>query len=163
MIFPDKEDAKLHNGEIIECSWDAKQEAWTYMRDRRDKKTPNAWHVYEKVLQSIKDNITPSNLVGIIQEATRDNIIYATHSKPMYAAHSKPNDKGSAPSTQLDVNGKPRDEGIAHGPQPNIGSAPSTQLDVNGSAPGSKPSDQCTALSTQPKGSASGSADVVKQ
>lgn len=151
MIFPDKEDAELHNGEIIECSWDAKQEAWTYMRDRRDKKTPNAWHVYEKVLQSIKDNITPSNLVGIIQEATRDNIIYATHSKPIYAAHSKPNDKGSAPSTQLDVNGKPRDEGSAHGTQP------------NGSALGSKPWDQCVASSTKPEGSATGSADVVEQ
>lgn len=76
MIFPDEEDAMHHNGEIIECSWDAKQESWMYMRDRRDKKTPNAWHVYEKVLQSIKDNITPSNLVDIIQEATHHNSIY---------------------------------------------------------------------------------------
>lgn len=151
MTFPDKEDAKLHNGEIIECSWNAKQEAWTYMRDRRDKKTPNAWHVYEKVLQSIKDNITPSNLVGIIQEATRDNIIYATHRKPTHAAHSKPNDKGSAPSTQLNVIGKPHDEGSAQSTQP------------NGSAVGSKPSDRCIAPGTQPKGSASGSADVVEQ
>lgn len=151
MNFPDREDAKLHNGEIIECSWDAKQEAWTYMRDRRDKKTPNAWHVYEKVLQSIKDNITPSNLVGIIQEATRDNIIYATHSKPVHAAHSKPTDKGCAPGTQLNVNGKPRDEGSTHGTQP------------NGSAVGSNPSDQCIAPSTQLKDSASGSADIVEQ
>ena len=100
MTFPDKEDAKLHNGEIIECSWDAKQEAWKYMRDRRDKKTPNAWHVYEKVLQSIKDNITPSNLVGIIQQATCDNIIYAASSKAKGNAPSrKLNDNASAPST----------------------------------------------------------------
>ena len=136
MIFPDKEDAKLHDGEIIECSWDAKQEAWTYMRDRRDKKTPNAWHVYEKVLQSIKDNITPSNLVGIIQEATHDNTIYAASSKGN-APSRKHSDKGSAPSTQPNVKGsahsnKPHAEGSALSTQPK-GNAPSTQL--NGSAP----------------------------
>lgn len=128
MIFPDKENAKLHNGEIIECSWDAKQEAWTYMRDRRDKKTPNAWHVYEKVLQSIKDNITPSNLVDIIQRATCDNVIYAASSKANgNAPSSKPSAKGSVPSS------KPNVKGGAPSIQPN-GSLPITQL--NGSAPG---------------------------
>ena len=75
-MFPNKEGALQHDGEIIECSWDAIQEAWVYMRERRDKKTPNAWHVYEKVLQSIKDNITPGNLVDIIREATVGNAIY---------------------------------------------------------------------------------------
>ncbi|KAL3142910.1 hypothetical protein ABBQ38_003198 [Trebouxia sp. C0009 RCD-2024] len=88
VVFPDKEDAIHHNGEVIECSWDAKQESWTYMRDRRDKKTPNAWHVYEKVLQSIKDDITPSTLVDIIQEATHNNIIYT--------ASTTANGKGTA-------------------------------------------------------------------
>lgn len=58
------------------------------MRDRRDKKTPNAWHVYEKVLQSIKDDITPSTLVDIIQEATHNNIIYT--------ASTTANGKGTA-------------------------------------------------------------------
>lgn len=47
------------------------------MRERRDKSTPNAWHVYEKVLQSIKDNITPAHLVEIIKEATDGNEKYA--------------------------------------------------------------------------------------
>ena len=113
VIFPDKEDAKHHNGEIIECSWDAKHEAWTYMRDRRDKKTPNAWHVYEKVLQSIKDNITPSNLVDIIQEATHDNINYAASTKPNGSTPStKPN--GSAPSTKPnDTGGAPSNAAVA--------------------------------------------------
>lgn len=46
------------------------------MRERRDKATPNAWHVYEKVLQSIKDNITPAHLVEIIKEATDGNEQY---------------------------------------------------------------------------------------
>lgn len=76
VTFPDK-DAAQHDGQIIECSWDAKHESWTYMRERRDKATPNAWHVYEKVLQSIKDDITPGHLVDYIKEAIEGNAIYA--------------------------------------------------------------------------------------
>lgn len=76
MHFPGEETAAEHDGHIIECSWDAKQEAWTYMRERRDKQTPNAWHVYHKVLQSIKDNITPGHLVEIIKKATDGNKLY---------------------------------------------------------------------------------------
>lgn len=29
-------------------------QAWRYMRERRDKDTPNAWHVYESVSRSIQ-------------------------------------------------------------------------------------------------------------
>ena len=47
------------------------------MRERRDKATPNAWHVYEKVLQSIKDDITPGHLVEYIKKAIEGNSIYA--------------------------------------------------------------------------------------
>ena len=134
MIFPRSEDAKLHNGEIIECSWDAKQEAWTYMRDRRDKKTPNAWHVYEKVLQSIKDNITPNDLVGIIQEATCGNIIYAASSKS----------KGLAPSSE----------------RSDKGNGTSTHPNANSSGPSTQPN-SC-ASSTQPNGSAPSNAAVAQ-
>lgn len=52
------------------------------MRERRDKETPNAWHVYKKVLQSIEDNITPTHLVDIIKKATIDNKIYAKPNPP---------------------------------------------------------------------------------
>ena len=86
VIFPGAESTSDHNGQIIECSWDAKQEAWIYMRERRDKKTPNAWHVYEKVLQSIKDNITPSSLVKIIEKATADNAVYPSEPKAAFNA-----------------------------------------------------------------------------
>ena len=92
-MFPDKEDVVQHNGEIIECNWDAKQEAWMYMRERRDKKMPNAWHVYEKVLQSIQDNITPSHLVEIIRKATNGN--------PVYAKAKPEDDKGSKPDGHI--------------------------------------------------------------
>ncbi len=76
VTFPDK-DAAQHNSQIIECSWDAKNKSWTYMRERRDKATPNAWHVYEKVLQSIKDDITPGRLVEYIKKAIAGNDVYA--------------------------------------------------------------------------------------
>ena len=89
-----------HNGEVIECSWDAKQESWMYMRDRRDKKTPNAWHVYEKVLQSIKDNITPNNLVDIIQEATHNNILYVANTTANNAINGQ-----AKPSSMLQSHG----------------------------------------------------------
>lgn len=92
-MFPDKEGTFQHNGGIIECSWDAKEEAWVYMRERRDKKTPNAWHVYEKVLQSIKDNITPSNLVDIIQKATDGNVIYTSKPGRPKSNSTEPNSK----------------------------------------------------------------------
>ena len=52
------------------------------MRERRDKETPNAWHVYKKVLQSIEDNITPTHLVDIIKKATTDNTTYAKKLNP---------------------------------------------------------------------------------
>jgi len=37
------------------------------MRVRSDKQTPNAYHVYEKVMQSIHDNITEEDLQAEIK------------------------------------------------------------------------------------------------
>lgn len=38
------------NGKIIECSWNPEENQWEFMRIRKDKETPNARHVYEKVI-----------------------------------------------------------------------------------------------------------------
>ena len=54
MLFPEHDPAELHNGHIVECAYDHEAGAWTYMRDRRDKKLPNAYRVFEKVFSSIK-------------------------------------------------------------------------------------------------------------
>ena len=101
MTFPN-EDAAQHNGQIIECSWDAKHESWIFMRERRDKATPNAWHVYEKVLQSIKDDITPGHLVAYIKEAIEGNDIYAKAkekvSDDQKSAGDKPTQASGSPS-----------------------------------------------------------------
>ena len=54
-----REGLELHEleNQIIECSFDSEAKSWVFMRVRKDKETPNAFHVYEKVLRSIQDNI----------------------------------------------------------------------------------------------------------
>ena len=74
MIFPDDDDAQMYVNRVIECSWSAEQQAWVYMRERRDKDTPNAWHVYEKVLQSIEDDLNEDALLEKIQAAIRATV-----------------------------------------------------------------------------------------
>ena len=66
IVFPEGEDAQQYINRVIECSWDAEKEAWVYMRERRDKDTPNAYHVYEKVVQSITDDLNQDVLLGHI-------------------------------------------------------------------------------------------------
>lgn len=78
VVFPDGKGMQAHVGNIIECSWDARTNAWSYMRERHDKSTPNAWRVYEKVLQSIKDNITPAVLLEEIAQVMASSELYVT-------------------------------------------------------------------------------------
>lgn len=47
---------------IVECSWNGEEGFWKFLRVRGDKDTPNAYHVYEKVMRSINDNITEEDL-----------------------------------------------------------------------------------------------------
>ena len=54
---------------IIECRFEASDSAWVVMHVRTDKTEPNAWHVYEKVLRSIQDNIQEDYLLGQIAQA----------------------------------------------------------------------------------------------
>lgn len=51
------------NGKIVECRYLKDEDAWELMRFRVDKGTANAYFVYEKVLKSIKDNITEDKLL----------------------------------------------------------------------------------------------------
>lgn len=71
-----KEDAERLVDTIIECSWNAEEQTWSYMRERRDKDTPNAYHVFEKVMKSIEDNIKQEDLLDAVTEALQ-NSIYA--------------------------------------------------------------------------------------
>lgn len=59
---------------VIECTWNKEQQTWKFLRDRRDKETPNAFHVYEKVMKSIEDNINEEILLGAINEALQNSV-----------------------------------------------------------------------------------------
>eukprot|EP00898_Chlorokybus_atmophyticus_P003802 jgi/Chlat1/4422/Chrsp29S04391 len=71
LVFPGGEDASTYNGAIIECAWRPTDQSWEYMRTRKDKNTPNAWSTYEKVVGSIKDNITEAELLGFIDKVNK--------------------------------------------------------------------------------------------
>ena len=63
VTFEKEEDRDRYDGKIIECTYDMKNDRWTFLRERLDKRLPNAYTVYEKVLKSIQDNITQQELV----------------------------------------------------------------------------------------------------
>mmetsp|Transcript_11085 Transcript_11085/g.23903 ORF Transcript_11085/g.23903 Transcript_11085/m.23903 type:complete len:801 (-) Transcript_11085:769-3171(-) len=65
----------LHN-RIIECAWDSEVVAWRFMRTRLDKKTPNAKHVFEKVMRSIADGIHEEELLGFLEWAFVNEAAY---------------------------------------------------------------------------------------
>ena len=74
-IIIDDEDAQQWLDSVIECTWNGDQQSWKFLRDRKDKDYPNAFHVYEKVMKSIEDNIDEEALLGVIQEALK-NAVY---------------------------------------------------------------------------------------
>nr|TKR90180.1 hypothetical protein D5086_0000235600 [Populus alba] len=76
VAFKDDLDPSSYSGKIIECSWDSEEHVWVCMRVRTDKSTPNEFNTYEKVMRSIKDNIT---------EDVLSNEIYEIIRLPMYA------------------------------------------------------------------------------
>eukprot|EP01023_Acetabularia_acetabulum_P062851 TRINITY_DN7812_c0_g1_i1.p1 TRINITY_DN7812_c0_g1~~TRINITY_DN7812_c0_g1_i1.p1 ORF type:complete len:461 (+),score=81.47 TRINITY_DN7812_c0_g1_i1:434-1816(+) len=68
LVFPQGEDPNKYDGLILECVWDPEIDSWVYQRIRGDKDSPNAYRVYEKILQSIDDNITEEILVQWLNE-----------------------------------------------------------------------------------------------
>ncbi|CAM6129287.1 unnamed protein product [Calypogeia fissa] len=68
VTFPEDQDPSTMVGKIIECSWNPEEKQWEFMRIRKDKETPNAWHVYEKVMGSLHDKITEDVLLEEIEE-----------------------------------------------------------------------------------------------
>ena len=62
-------DERALSGKIIECAWDPGRRAWVFMRVRADKDTPNAVSTYEKVVQSIEDDITEEVLLKEVDVA----------------------------------------------------------------------------------------------
>lgn len=63
VVFQNQEDEDKYDGKIIECGFDQTSSQWLFLRERVDKQRPNAYNVYEKVLKSIRDNITQEELI----------------------------------------------------------------------------------------------------
>ncbi|PRQ19266.1 putative mRNA (guanine-N(7)-)-methyltransferase [Rosa chinensis] len=61
----------FYSGKIIECSWDSETKEWVYMRTRTDKSAPNDINTHDKIMQSIKDNITEDVLLNEIYKTIR--------------------------------------------------------------------------------------------
>ncbi|XP_078446443.1 uncharacterized protein LOC144715411 [Wolffia australiana] len=76
VIFTEAEDPSAFSGSIIECSWNTEEQSWVCMRTRPDKATPNDINTFNKVMKSIKDNITEEVLLNEIGEIVQ---------LPMYA------------------------------------------------------------------------------
>jgi len=85
VAFGEDADPRQLEGRIVECTWDAATGTWAFLRERTDKNTPNAYHVYEKVMQSIDDNITEEDLLAAVDEAMRQ----PPYARDMQQAHAR--------------------------------------------------------------------------
>lgn len=60
-----------HDGSVVECRRTADNQ-WLFVRPRTDKPQPNDVSVADKVLDSIKDNVTGKELIGALEEIRRN-------------------------------------------------------------------------------------------
>eukprot|EP00803_Ostreobium_quekettii_P000704 evm.model.scf_1608.1 EVM.evm.TU.scf_1608.1 scf_1608:17316-27998(-) len=75
VVFTDGRDAHQYDGKIIECSY--QNGKWPFLRERVDKSTPNARHVYDSVKQSIDDNISDKEILCHLEGAYSSSEVYA--------------------------------------------------------------------------------------
>ena len=85
VAFPPGENPEAYDGRIIECAWDKDLQAWTFMRERRDKALPNAEPVYQKVWASIQDDIKEEELLGEIDRVLKGPEYDADMGRPVRA------------------------------------------------------------------------------
>lgn len=76
IVFDKEADKVRYDGKIVECAYDKQHAHWTFLRERVDKKLPNAYTVYEKVQKSIRDNITQQELVNRIVDLFSESHVY---------------------------------------------------------------------------------------
>lgn len=74
VVFPPEVQPQTYNNHIIECTWDKEAGAWSFLRERRDKKLPNAFSVYKKVVASIEDDIQEEELLSAISAAIKEPV-----------------------------------------------------------------------------------------
>ncbi|XP_016502326.2 uncharacterized protein LOC107820538 isoform X1 [Nicotiana tabacum] len=68
VMFKDGSDLSLYSGRIIECSWNAHENAWIFVRIQTDKSNPDHISVYEEAKHSIEGNLTEGILLDEIDK-----------------------------------------------------------------------------------------------
>ncbi|GLC40885.1 hypothetical protein PLESTB_000012700 [Pleodorina starrii] len=75
--FPPDVDPLAYDGKLVECTFDRDRGLWMFMRERRDKDTPNASRVYLRIKDSILNHVDQDLLVGILKDALLNQQAYA--------------------------------------------------------------------------------------
>lgn len=76
VVLPGNQDPMKYDRKVIECRWDGDRNTWEFMRERTDKKLPNAQHVYRSVVKSIEDNIQAADIVQYLERCLDDGDLY---------------------------------------------------------------------------------------
>ncbi|GAV03544.1 hypothetical protein RvY_13947 [Ramazzottius varieornatus] len=95
-------DMKQHDQKIVECSYDAQQRKWDFLRVREDKSFPN--------------HITTANAVfkGIIHPLTKDKLLDYIENSSRAALARKQTKRSHQPSNQVEPEGNGRPSKLAH-------------------------------------------------
>ncbi|XP_019237843.1 PREDICTED: uncharacterized protein LOC109217989 [Nicotiana attenuata] len=68
VMFKDGSDLSLYSGRIIECSWNAHENAWIFVRIQTEKSNPDRISVYEEAKHIIEGNLTEDILLDEIDK-----------------------------------------------------------------------------------------------
>ncbi|MEW5301711.1 MAG: hypothetical protein WDW36_004553 [Sanguina aurantia] len=69
VLFGPHENPLMYQNKVIECALDpVDQKLWHFMRERKDKLTANAYHVYQSVVKSINDKIEAAEIIIILMD-----------------------------------------------------------------------------------------------
>ncbi|GIM08149.1 hypothetical protein Vretimale_12219 [Volvox reticuliferus] len=74
--FPPEVDPITYDGKLVECTLDCNRGVWMFMRERKDKDTPNASRVYLRIKESIINHVDQQLLVGTLKDALLNQPAY---------------------------------------------------------------------------------------
>ncbi|GFR49356.1 hypothetical protein Agub_g11382, partial [Astrephomene gubernaculifera] len=75
--FPPDVDPLTYEGRLVECTFDRGRGVWLFMRERKDKDTPNGDRVYHRIKESIINHVDQELLVGTLKQALLAQPCYA--------------------------------------------------------------------------------------
>ncbi|KAG2485988.1 hypothetical protein HYH03_015311 [Edaphochlamys debaryana] len=81
--FPPGVDPLSYDGKLCECTFDRERGVWLFMRERKDKDTPNGSKVYHRIKESIVNHVDQELLVGTLKQALLYSDCYASDRGPL--------------------------------------------------------------------------------